>query len=470
MLSAAENELLTRVGRGTPMGGMMRRYWLPVCTSAQLPRPDGPPLRLPLLGESYVAFRDTSGKVGLLEEFCMHRRASLWLGRVEDNGIRCLYHGWKFGADGTVQETPNHCDDRLKARWAPAFPTREAGGLVWAYVGPKENQPPFQRYEFFEGPEENRCVFRINTPANYLQLYEGGTDSSHVGILHCNLANPEWKNKASFVPEAADYTSMALAGRRQCADARPGEHPLRLSLRGQASGAAARRQHSDRQRARHGGGPADRTHHPARAIPVLCVRGAAGRPPHQHLHHRAWGQSPSIATRCGPCSGSMTSGFGARRTANIGQRRQPLWPEHRTDERNLVRSRRPGAGRRQHRRIEARLSSAIRKCWSPLIPPWCGYATGSWIRCASIRTARTRSASGLRTTARCAASPTPTCGRASAGRTCCPTTWALGFGSQLQRWRERAAGGHLNCSSSRPIAFRGDDVCLAKDVAPDDSG
>ena len=212
MLSAAKNELLTRVGPGTPMGGMMRRYWLPVCTSAQLPRPDGPPLRLPLLGESYVAFRDTSGKVGLLEEFCMHRRASLWLGRVEDNGIRCLYHGWKFGADGTVQETPNHCDDRLKARLkAPAFPTREAGGLVWAYVGPKELEPPFQRYEFFEGAEQNRCVFRINTPANYLQLYEGGTDSSHVGILHCNLANPEWKNKASFVPEAEDYTSVALA-------------------------------------------------------------------------------------------------------------------------------------------------------------------------------------------------------------------------------------------------------------------
>ena len=93
MLSAAENELLTRVGPGTPMGGMMRRYWLPVCTSAQLPRPDGPPLRLPLLGESYVAFRDSSSKVGLLEEFCMHRRASLWLGRVEDNGIRCLFHG-----------------------------------------------------------------------------------------------------------------------------------------------------------------------------------------------------------------------------------------------------------------------------------------------------------------------------------------------------------------------------------------
>jgi phthalate 4,5-dioxygenase len=212
MVTAAENEILTRVGPGTPMGRMMRRYWLPACASSQLPVPDGPPLHIRLLGEDFVAFRDSSGNVGILEEFCMHRRASLVLGRVEDNGIRCLYHGWKFGRDGTVQETPNHCDDRFKASVrAPAFPTREAGDLVWAYVGPKELEPAFQKYEFFDGPDENRCIFRINVPANYLQLYEGGTDSSHVGILHCNLANPEWKNKASFVPDPGDYTSVALA-------------------------------------------------------------------------------------------------------------------------------------------------------------------------------------------------------------------------------------------------------------------
>jgi len=212
MISAEENELLTRVGPGTPMGRMMRRYWMPVCTSAQLPTPDCPPLRVRLLGENFVAFRDSSGRVGMLDEYCLHRRASLVLGRVEDNGIRCLYHGWKFGVDGAVQDTPNHCDDRFKASIkAPAYPTREAGGLIWAYIGEKEQEPAFQTYEFFSGPDENRCVFRVNTPANYLQLYEGGTDSSHVGILHCNLANPEWKNKASFVPEAGDYTSVALA-------------------------------------------------------------------------------------------------------------------------------------------------------------------------------------------------------------------------------------------------------------------
>ena len=194
------------------MGKMMRRYWLPVCTSEQLPKPDSDPLRVRLLGERFVAFRDTSGRPGMLEEYCMHRRASLALGRVEENGIRCLYHGWKFGVDGSIQETPNHCDDRFRQRLrAPAFPVREAGGMVWAYIGPADREPPFQKYEFFEGPGENRLVFRINTPANYLQLYEGGTDSSHVGILHCNMANPEWKTRPDNAPALNDYLSVALA-------------------------------------------------------------------------------------------------------------------------------------------------------------------------------------------------------------------------------------------------------------------
>src|SRR5215469_4224792 len=138
MISLCENELLTRVGPDTPMGRAMRRYWLPVCTSAQLPEPDGRPLRVALLGEAFVAFRDSRGRVGLLDEFCMHRRASLALGRVEKNGIRCLYHGWKFGVDGAVHETPNHPDPRLcQGLRAPAYPVREAGGLVWAYIGPR---------------------------------------------------------------------------------------------------------------------------------------------------------------------------------------------------------------------------------------------------------------------------------------------------------------------------------------------
>ncbi len=194
MLNRQDNELLCRVGPGTGMGDMMRRYWHPVCTSVQLVA-DGKPLRVRLLGEDYVAFRDTSGKAGMLEELCMHRGVSLALGRVEEGGIRCLYHGWKFSAEGKVLETPNHADPKYCARMkAPAFPVREEGGLVWAYVGPADLQPAFSRYAFMDADPAHRVVLRINVDCNYLQLVEGGEDSSHVGVLHTNMARPGWKD------------------------------------------------------------------------------------------------------------------------------------------------------------------------------------------------------------------------------------------------------------------------------------
>ena len=188
MLNREDNALICHVGPGTPMGDMMRRYWHPVCTSAQLPVPDGPPLRVRLLGEDFVAFRDTEGRVGLLEELCMHRGASLALGRVEEGGIRCLYHGWKFDVNGTVLETPNHADPKYRARMkAPCFPVREEGGLVWAYVGPKEHEPPFSRYAFMDAQPEHRVVLRINVQCNYLQLVEGGEDSTS------GCCTPTWR-------------------------------------------------------------------------------------------------------------------------------------------------------------------------------------------------------------------------------------------------------------------------------------
>ena len=195
MLSHADNEILCRIGPGTPGGTLMRRFWHPVCTSAQLPQPDCAPLRVRLLGENYVAFRDTEGKVGFLEELCMHRGASLALGRVEEGGIRCLYHGWKFSASGAVLETPNHADPKYAARMkAPAFPVREEGGIVWAYVGPLELLPAFSRYAFMDSAPNHRVVLRVNVACNYLQLVEGGEDSSHVGVLHTNMARPGWKD------------------------------------------------------------------------------------------------------------------------------------------------------------------------------------------------------------------------------------------------------------------------------------
>ena len=211
MLSREDNEMLCRVGRGTPGGTLMRRYWHPVCTSAQLPGPDCTPLRVRLLGENYVAFRDSAGKVGFLEELCMHRGASLALGRVEEGGIRCLYHGWKFSASGEVMETPNHADPKYAARMkAPAFPVREQGGIVWAYVGPQDQVPAFSRYAFMDAEPSHRVVLRINVACNYLQLVEGGEDSSHVGVLHTNMARPGWKDD-EFTPNPDVVNPAALA-------------------------------------------------------------------------------------------------------------------------------------------------------------------------------------------------------------------------------------------------------------------
>ncbi len=212
MLTKEENNRLTQVGPGTPMGEMMRRYWHPIATSAQLPHSDCDPLRARLLGENFVVFRDTQGKVGVLNELCTHRGASMALGRVEEGGIRCIYHGWKFAVDGTIMDMSNNADstyiDKLKA---PAYPVVERSGLIWTYIGPKEKQPPFRTLALDEVPETNRILFRVNTNANYLQMWEGGTDSSHVGILHSNLTRPGWLAAGDNVaaPELNDMVSDA---------------------------------------------------------------------------------------------------------------------------------------------------------------------------------------------------------------------------------------------------------------------
>lgn len=213
MLSHEDNEKLVRVGPDTPMGRVMRRYWHPVATSAQLPEPDCNPLRVQLLGEDFVVFRDTEGKVGVLRELCMHRGASLAIGRVEEGGIRCLYHGWKFAVDGTILDTPNHADCRFRQRMtAPAFPVVEKAGLIWSYIGPSELQPPFRNFAAFEVPDENRLTIRINTKVNYLQLWEGGLDSSHVSVLHTNQARPSWSAE-----RGADQNVVAFQPLDDCA-------------------------------------------------------------------------------------------------------------------------------------------------------------------------------------------------------------------------------------------------------------
>jgi len=209
VVTKAENETLVRVGPGTPMGDLMRRYWHPVATSAQLPQADGAPLRTMLLGERFVVFRDSEGRVGMLDELCMHRGASLALGRVENGGITCLYHGWKFAVDGAILETPNHADPRVRQRLkAPAYDVIERSGLIWAYIGPKEHKPTFRRFAADEVPAENRQVLRINIKVNYLQLWEGGLDSSHVSVLHTNQARTSWAASRGLDVDVNKWTPM----------------------------------------------------------------------------------------------------------------------------------------------------------------------------------------------------------------------------------------------------------------------
>src|SRR5437867_13130418 len=148
MLSREENELLTRVHAGTPMGRLLRRYLSPALLSEDIPVPDCPPVRVRLLGEDLVAFRDTEGKIGILDEHCSHRGTSLFYGRNEECGLRCIYHGWKYDIEGNVLETPAEPEgssfkDRVKH---PAYPTHEAGGMILAYMGPPEKQPVFPKY------------------------------------------------------------------------------------------------------------------------------------------------------------------------------------------------------------------------------------------------------------------------------------------------------------------------------------
>ena len=206
-----ENELLVRVGPETAMGQVFRRYWTPIADALQLDKPDSDPLRVRFCGENYVAFRDTDGKLGLLDELCPHRGASLALGRVEACGIRCLYHGWKFAADGSLLDTPNHPDPNFRAHFkATTYPIREAGGLIWGYFGPKEKEPPFPHFAFMDAPADQRYLARIDVACNYLQLLEGGMDSSHVGILHADFARPGW-NKGTFARSTDTNNPGAIA-------------------------------------------------------------------------------------------------------------------------------------------------------------------------------------------------------------------------------------------------------------------
>jgi phthalate 4,5-dioxygenase len=189
MLSVEENEILTRTGRGTPMGELLRRFWLPALLPDELPAPDGEPLRVRLLSEDLVAFRDSDSRLGLISAYCAHRRAHLFFGRNEECGIRCIYHGWKFDVDGNCVDLPtepaeSNFKDKVKIA---AYPLREHGGILWTYMGPKESIPPLPKLTFTQVPAGHRCVMKRFQECNYAQALEGGIDSAHTSYLHTTL-------------------------------------------------------------------------------------------------------------------------------------------------------------------------------------------------------------------------------------------------------------------------------------------
>jgi phenylpropionate dioxygenase-like ring-hydroxylating dioxygenase large terminal subunit len=186
MLTREQNELVTRTGPTTPMGALMRRYWIPILLADELPENDCPPVRVKLLSERLLAWRDTKGRYALTDEFCAHRGVSLWFGRNEENGLRCPYHGWKYDWTGQCVEVPSEPDESgfCKRIRLQSYPLIERGGILWAYMGPAELMPPPPAFEWAEVPAARRYHSKRWQECNYLQAMEGAIDSSHVSFLH----------------------------------------------------------------------------------------------------------------------------------------------------------------------------------------------------------------------------------------------------------------------------------------------
>jgi phthalate 4,5-dioxygenase len=225
MLSKEDNELITQTGPGTPMGNLIRRYWIPALLSEEIPAPDCPPTRVRMLSEELVAFRDTQGRIGLIAERCAHRGTSLFYGRNEECGLRCIYHGWKYDVDGNVLETPaepGDSDFRKKLRHT-AYPTHEAGGVIYAYLGPCDKIPLFPAYEWTQVPSNQTYVTKCLLECNYLQGLEGECDSSHLSFLHRAVDNgrnqPLYKIDSSpvYETEETDF-GVRLVATRKTAD------------------------------------------------------------------------------------------------------------------------------------------------------------------------------------------------------------------------------------------------------------
>ncbi|MDE2837855.1 MAG: Rieske 2Fe-2S domain-containing protein [Chloroflexota bacterium] len=210
MLSLADNETVTQVGPRTPMGDYLRSFWMPFLLTEELPAPDCPPVRVELLNEQLVAFRDTSGRVGLVQHRCPHRRAGLFYGRNEENGLRCVYHGWKFDVEGNCVDMPAEpewSNFRNKVR-ITAYPCRETGGVIWTYMGPPDRTPSIPDLGWLSVPPDHRYITKRIERANWVQGMEGGLDPAHSNYLHSTMdrhwQTPQWRETMKNSPRLRD--------------------------------------------------------------------------------------------------------------------------------------------------------------------------------------------------------------------------------------------------------------------------
>jgi phthalate 4,5-dioxygenase oxygenase subunit len=209
MLKPEVNELLTRTGPGTAMGELFRQYWIPALLAEELPADDCPPVRVKLLGERLLAFRDSEGRYGLIDEFCAHRGVSLWFGRNEEAGLRCAYHGWKYDVTGQCIEVPSEPEGSRfpqKVRLA-SYPLVKIGDILWTHMGAEERRPPLPVWEFAQVPSDQTYTSKRWQECNWLQALEGGIDSSHVSWLHSGglKSDPLFKGARGNQYNLADY-------------------------------------------------------------------------------------------------------------------------------------------------------------------------------------------------------------------------------------------------------------------------